>query len=109
MGYNLTRKEPSHDTLACAAMDRLGDAVIDPRCGGAELATMVDHIPTKGDVIMGAFQASRYAALKTKPRLWPYVLVGIVVAMLLLASFEPIPHPLTNAERIWFCQSDLHC
>lgn len=43
------------------------------------------------------------------PRLWPYVLVGIVVAMLLLASFEPIPHQLTNAERIWFCQSDLHC
>lgn len=42
-------------------------------------------------------------------RLWPYVLVGIVVAMLLLASFEPIPHQLTNAERIWFCQSDLHC
>lgn len=42
-------------------------------------------------------------------RLWPYVLAGLLFALCLLASFEPIPHQLTNAERIWFCQSDLHC
>lgn len=46
---------------------------------------------------------------RDRPRLWPYVLAGMLVALCLWASFEPIPHQLTNAERIWFCQSDLHC
>ena len=59
---------------------------------------------------MGAFQASRYAALKAKPRLWPYVMAGIVVAMLLLAyAALSLSHVPTASDRIWFCQSDLHC
>ena len=44
------------------------------------------------------------------PRLWPYVLAGMICAWLLLSLFEPLPStPPTSADRIWRCQSDLHC
>jgi hypothetical protein len=43
------------------------------------------------------------------PRLWPWVLAGLAIALLILAVLAPIPVHPTAADQLWRCQSDIHC